>query len=138
MKTLPTWSQRSTFSYAGFREYRHHDFLWIGLPRLCHHWTVLSLLEQFRGMTVDVWASRTGPPARSVGEWLQANVTKTAIASYVCPIFFMMKVLRRRSVNHRSHSQQIQIGKAQVAQASTNRQRDTHDNVGGEIKKYRQ
>jgi hypothetical protein len=37
-------------------------------------------------MTVDAGTSRTDPPAKSVGEWFLANVTKTAIASYVCPI----------------------------------------------------
>jgi hypothetical protein len=33
-----------------------------------------------------VGTSRDCPPAGSVGEWLQENVTKLAIASYLAPI----------------------------------------------------
>ena len=86
MKTLPTWSQRSTFSYAGSVVAGTTISYGSGYLVFVTTGQYSSLLDQFRGMTVDVWASRTGPPARSVGEWLQANVTKTAIASYVCPI----------------------------------------------------
>jgi hypothetical protein len=35
---------------------------------------------------VDIGTSRTDPPRGSVGEWLQLNVSKRAIASYVGPI----------------------------------------------------
>ena len=45
-----------------------------------------SLLNHFHGVTVHAGTSRTDPPAKSAGEWFLANVTKTAIASYVCPI----------------------------------------------------
>ena len=86
MKTLPTWSRRSRFSYAG--SVRAGTTISYGSGHIIFvtPGQYSSLLDHFRGMTVDVWASRTGPPARNVSEWLQANVTKTAIASYVCPI----------------------------------------------------
>jgi len=44
------------------------------------------LIETFRGRTVPLGTSRDNPPPGSVGEWLQENVTKTAIASYIGPI----------------------------------------------------
>ncbi len=45
-----------------------------------------ALLDHFQGQTVNIGTSRDNPPPGSVGEWLQLNVTKTAIASYVGPI----------------------------------------------------
>lgn len=45
-----------------------------------------ALLNHFQGMTVGAGTPRTNPLGNSVGEWLQANVTKTAIASYLCSI----------------------------------------------------
>lgn len=44
------------------------------------------LLHHFRGRTVSIGTSRDNPPIGSVGRWLQGNVTRTAIASYVGPI----------------------------------------------------
>ncbi len=41
-----------------------------------------SLLDQFRGCTVDLGTSFS-PPGGSVGEWLKSNVTKTKIAPQV-------------------------------------------------------
>jgi hypothetical protein len=86
VKTLPTWGQGSRFSYAG--SVRTGTTISYGSGYLIfvtpEHYS--SLLDHFQGMTVDAGTSRTDPPAHSVGEWLQANVTRTAIASYVCPI----------------------------------------------------
>ena len=45
-----------------------------------------ALLGHFKGRTAPVGPSFTIPPGNSLGHWLQANVTKTAIASYVAPI----------------------------------------------------
>ena len=44
------------------------------------------LIMFFSGSTVEIGTSRTSPPAGSMGKWLQSNITKTAIASYVGPI----------------------------------------------------
>jgi hypothetical protein len=44
------------------------------------------LIEAFRGRTVPLGTSRDNPPPGSVGEWLQENVKRTAIASYIGPI----------------------------------------------------
>ena len=41
------------------------------------------LIKTFSRQSVPLGASRDNPPTGSVGEWLQHNVTKTAIASYI-------------------------------------------------------
>lgn len=38
------------------------------------------------GRTVNIGTFRTNPPNDSIGKWLQDNVIKTAIASYVWSI----------------------------------------------------
>jgi len=44
------------------------------------------LAQEFRGRTVALGTSRDNPPPGSVVDWLQQNVTKVAIASYIGPI----------------------------------------------------
>ena len=44
------------------------------------------LLRWFRGRVAAAGTSRDCPPAGSLGQWLQENVTKAAIASYVASI----------------------------------------------------
>ncbi len=83
MKKLKTWAGRSNFAYEGS--------VVVGTKIVYgNRWTISisaedyqKLLVQFRGRTVNIGTSRTDPPTGSVGEWLQANVTKTATASYV-------------------------------------------------------
>lgn len=45
-----------------------------------------QLLKEFRGRKVLIGTSRNNPQDGSLGEWLQAYVTRTALASYVAPI----------------------------------------------------
>lgn len=85
-KTLSTWGGRSRFKYEGS----------VVDGTLIHYgkaWSVRvsaeqyrALLNRFKGMEADMGTSRDTAPAGSVGTWLQENVTKTAIASYVGPI----------------------------------------------------
>lgn len=44
------------------------------------------LLKEFRGRKVLIGTSRNTLQDGSLGEWLQANVTRTALASYVAPV----------------------------------------------------
>lgn len=44
------------------------------------------MLAKFRGRTVPLGTSRHAPIAGSLGQWLRANVSPTALASYVGPI----------------------------------------------------
>lgn len=86
-RTLPTWADRSKFTYSGsvaagteilYGKKRNRKMI----TAAQYH----ALLSHFRGATVGIGTSRTNPTPGSVGEWLQAHVTKTAVASYVGPI----------------------------------------------------
>ena len=45
-----------------------------------------DLITYFKSKTVEIGTSHDNPPRSSVGEWLQENVSKTQISSYVGPI----------------------------------------------------
>ena len=86
-KTLPTWAGISEFEYSGsvatgteilYGTKRNRKRIAAAQYR--------TLLRAFKGARVGIGTSRTNPTPGSVGEWLQANVTKTAVASYVGPI----------------------------------------------------
>jgi hypothetical protein len=74
-----TWGGRSRFDYSGSVE--------IGTDIVYGHgWKVqvdaqkfTALRHHFLNHIVPVGTSRTAPPANSLGAWLQANVTRTAI-----------------------------------------------------------
>ena len=86
-KILSTWAGRSRFEYTGSvaagTEIRYGQQPY--LQRISGE-LYARLLAHFSGAVVDIGTSFDNPPAGSVGEWLQANVTKTAMASYVGPI----------------------------------------------------
>jgi hypothetical protein len=83
VKKLKTWAGRGDFSYEGS--------VAVGTKILYGKgWTISisaedyrKLLAQYHGRTVNMGTSWTDPRTGSVGEWLQANVSKTATASYV-------------------------------------------------------
>jgi hypothetical protein len=87
-KKLPTWSGKSRFEYSGSiklgtdiffgKAFCYHEF--IGAEKY------QMLLRYFKGKTVSLGTSRTGPPNGSVGIWLLLNVSRRALASYVGPI----------------------------------------------------
>ena len=89
MPSLTTWAGRSTFKYSHSVkdkitiEYGHEYKFKIHVTQDQYN----ALINHFHGRTVQVGTSRTNPPKGIIGEWLQENVTKTAISSYVCPIF---------------------------------------------------
>jgi hypothetical protein len=86
MQTLPTWAERSKFSYSGSVTHGTKITYGEGFSVTVSVSEYSALLKHFRGKTVDIGISRTDPPPGSVGEWLQSQVTKTGIASYVGPI----------------------------------------------------
>jgi len=86
MPTLPTWAGRSRFSYSGSVAQGTTITFGRGFSLTISPTQYSALLNHFRGQTVDIGTSRDNSPPGSVGEWLQSNVTKTAIASYVGPI----------------------------------------------------
>lgn len=85
-KSLRTWGMRSGFSYVGSIKSGTQISYGRGCTASVTREQYLALISHFRGMTVPGGTSRTNPPVNSVGEWLKANVTRTGIASYVCPI----------------------------------------------------
>lgn len=83
MKSLKTWGGRSQFEYDGsIMEgttiyYGSESKIYISPKQYS------QLLNHFKGESVEMGTSRDSAPIGSVGEWLQDNVTRTAIASYV-------------------------------------------------------
>ena len=87
-KVLPTWAGKSQFRYTGSvatgteieygRSFRFKAGTTAG--------EYANLLRRFSGRHVKIGTSRTVSPDGSVGDWLKANVSKTALASYVGPI----------------------------------------------------
>ncbi len=88
IRTLPTWAGRSEFRYGGSVK----EGVTIKYGNGFSYTQKISaqqfrnLLDYFRERTVNIGTSRTTLPPGSVGEWLQVNVTKIAMASYVGPI----------------------------------------------------
>jgi len=83
MQTLKTWAGKSEFSYEGSAMQGTTIHYGKG-----HHLNISAnqykaLRDHFRGRTVDIGTSRDKPQRGSAGEWLQANVTKVATASYL-------------------------------------------------------
>lgn len=86
MPELPTWDNGSMFSYTGSVENGTTITFGRNNTIIVSREQYTDLLDHFRGQTVKAGTSRTNAPVGSVGQWLQANVSKTAISSYVCPI----------------------------------------------------
>jgi hypothetical protein len=86
MPTLFTWGGRSIFNYLG--SVRDGTTIIYGQEHKISvtNQQYVALLNKFRGRTVPAGISRTDPPPNNVGEWLQNNVTPTAMSSYVCAI----------------------------------------------------
>jgi len=88
MKELDTWAKKSKFAYEGsvktgtLIRYGKDKKYRINVSKEKY----AKLLKYFSSNTVDIGTSRDTAPAGSLGDWLQNNVTKTAIASYVGPI----------------------------------------------------
>jgi hypothetical protein len=87
-KVLQTWSGKSNFRYSGsVAQGTDIDYggglsfkARIGVQAYS------ALLRTFSGRETPIGTSRTAPPEGSLGAWLKANVSKTALASYVGPI----------------------------------------------------
>ncbi|WP_148301300.1 hypothetical protein [Methylobacillus glycogenes] len=84
--TIDTWAGRSTFKYTGCVavgtgiEFGNLNFINVTAEQYS------NLRNSYLGQIVVVGTSFDNPPPGSLGAWLQANVTRTAIASYVAPI----------------------------------------------------
>jgi hypothetical protein len=92
---METWQGRGEFSYTGSVQEGVQITYGKGWKVSVSAKDFARLLEHFAGKTVQMGTSRTNPQPGSVGEWLQANVTKTAIASYVGPILIHEQYAQR-------------------------------------------
>jgi hypothetical protein len=86
MKPLMTWRKKSCFCYSGSIKDGTSIRYGSGYPVQVTASQYQALLNHFKGREVDIGTSRDKATDESVGKWLQQNVTKTAIASYVGPI----------------------------------------------------
>lgn len=86
MPQLPTWTGRSSFKYTGSVSNGTVITYGSGFKVTVSAADYSALIKNFSGSTVDIGTSRGTARPRSLGDWLQRNITKTAIASYVGPI----------------------------------------------------
>lgn len=100
---VDTWAGRSQFEYTGSVSTGTEITYGDGNRVLVSTAQYRALLNRFSGQVVDVSPSRTDAGAGSLEEWLQNNVTQTAIASYVAPI------LLRNGVATRTNNNQLQF-----------------------------
>ena len=84
-----TWRGRSHFTYTGSIELGTKITYGEGNNINVSAEQYAALREQFINQTIEVGTSRTNVPRRSLGKYLQDNVTRTAIASYVAPILVL-------------------------------------------------
>ena len=83
IKSLQTWGERSDFKYEGSIENGTTIYYGDRSKVSVSSEQYSQLINEFEGKSVNIGTSRDNAPRGSVGEWLQKNVTKTAIASYV-------------------------------------------------------
>ncbi|MDO8873682.1 MAG: hypothetical protein Q7V05_13280 [Methanoregula sp.] len=83
MKKLPTWAGRSEFEYEGSIATGTTIYYGSGSSTVVSASQYSALLQHFKGQSPNIGTSRDRAPEGSVGAWLQKNITRTAIASYV-------------------------------------------------------
>lgn len=87
MAKLKTWAGKSQFDYSG--NVATGTSIKYGEKGYTQQITASQynkLRLRFLGKIIPIGTSRDNAPIPSIGHWLQENVTKTAIASYVGPI----------------------------------------------------
>ncbi len=84
---IETWDSRSSFSYTGcvstgtcITYGNNNNTVTITQQQY------VDLITNFLGQVVKIGTSFTNPQQGSMGEWFKANITQTAVASYVASI----------------------------------------------------
>ena len=100
-KRMSTWAGRSTFIYDGDplkngTKIKYGSGYQSKIVISASQYS--AMINNFSKNRVPIGTSRDNPPSNSLGKWLQANVTKTATASYVGSIL----VEHRLAVKHGS------------------------------------
>lgn len=83
MPKLPTWGERSSFSYRGSVKSGTQITFGRGWKTFVSARDYERLLQHFKGKRVRCGTTRTEPPRGSLGEWILENVTNNNIACYV-------------------------------------------------------
>jgi hypothetical protein len=83
MKKIRTWANRSEFRYDGSVTTGTTIYYGSNSSIVVTADQYSSLLQQFKCQTPNIGTSRDRAPKGGVGNWLQQNVTPTAIASYI-------------------------------------------------------
>jgi hypothetical protein len=83
---MKTWGGRSEFSYTGSVDTGTEIIYGRGWKARVSAQNYAALRKHFLDRIVPAGTSRTEPPKGSLGEWLQVNVTRAAIACYVASI----------------------------------------------------
>ena len=95
-----TWGGRSNFNYTGSVETGTRIVFGQGRIVEVSAQQYTALRQNFLNRAVPAGTSRTDAPDESFGAWLQANVTPTAIASYVAPILILEGYAERTDANN--------------------------------------
>ena len=96
-KKLLTWAEGSTFTYSG--SVQEGVQIFYGEKSACQKISkeqFSKMLQYFKERTVDIGTSRTNRSPESLRYWLEKNVCKQAIASYVGAILVDEGFARRR------------------------------------------
>jgi hypothetical protein len=93
IKILKTWAGTAEFGYSGSVSDGTEIALYGTNRVLISASNYESMLEHFRGCTVDLGTSFK-PPGGSVGIWLVSNVTRTKIASRAGAILIRKVMLK--------------------------------------------
>ncbi len=80
---INTWDNRSFFDYNG--SVKQGTMICYGTGRRTFVSASIyeEMLKHFGGKTVDCGTSRSYPQVGSLGEWIQENLVKRTLASYV-------------------------------------------------------
>jgi hypothetical protein len=90
-----TWGGQSSFEYSGSVETGTEIIYGKGWKAKVSAQNYIELKRHFMGRIVPAGTSRTEPPSGSLGDWLQTNVTKAAIACYVASIIVIEGYAKR-------------------------------------------
>lgn len=82
-KKILTWAKKSEFTYDGNVAIGTRIYFGSKGSVEITKQKYEKLLNQYSNRTIEIGTSRDNAPNQSLGNWLQNNVSKTAIASYV-------------------------------------------------------
>ena len=94
-KKLLTWAEQSTFRYESSVVTGTLIMYGTGRSSKVTASEYDRMLKHFKGKTVYCGTSRDSPQRGSLGEWLQENIEKRTIASYVGAILMHEEYAKR-------------------------------------------